>query len=181
MYRFSCCVACGALAAAIAMVGCDSSSKPKGGQSEPHHEGDGHDHSSDQHSHTGPHGGHLIELGSDEAAHAEILHDDQAQLVTVYLLDGKAKESLPITQPQLAINMISGGTAKQFKLSAVPQPNDTRDESSCFQLASEELCKALDATDAKGRLAVSIKGKQYVGEIEHHDHDREQHGGTVRK
>jgi len=140
-----------------------------------HHQGDGHAHSTGEHSHTGPHGGHLIELGSDEAFHAELVHDDAKHRVTVFVLDGKAKDNVPISQPELLVNIVSGGNPKQFKLAAISQANEQRDMASCFQVEDEELCKALDAKNSKGRLAVSISGKQYVGEIDHHDHEDHDH------
>ena len=99
-----------------------------------------------------------------------MIHNDKTHHVTIFILDGKAKNNVPIAQPELAVNIIRGGSPKQFKLVAVSQANELRNMSSCFQLTNEELCSALDATDCKGRLAVNINGKQYVGEIEHHDH-----------
>ena len=120
-----------------------SSGGPNTGVAERHHEGDGHDHSSGEHSHTGPHDGHLIELGSDEAFHAELIHDDKTHRVTIFILDGKAKNNVPIPQPELAVNIVNGGNPKQFKLAAVSQANELRDMASCFQLENEELCTAL--------------------------------------
>lgn len=163
------------------LVGCGT----KGGTDAPdavvtdkHHEGDGHDHASAEHASIGPHGGQLIELGSDEAFHAELVHDDNAHRVTVYILDGKAKNNVPISQPELLVNLVSGGNPKQFKLAAVSQHDEPLDMASCFQAENVELCTALDAEDCKGRLAVNIEGKQYVGEIETHDHD--DHGQATR-
>jgi hypothetical protein len=112
----------------------------------------------------------LIELGSDEAYHAEILHDESKHRVTVYVLDGQAKANVAISQPELVINMISGAAPKQFKLAAVTQANELHGMASCFQADNEELCETLDAKDAKGRVSVRINGKQFVGEIENHDH-----------
>jgi hypothetical protein len=183
---YACKGICAAVLASLFLAGCNSrsTSEPSAVASERHHEGDGHDHSTGEHSHTGPHDGHLIELGSDEAFHAELIHDDKTHRVTIFILDGKAKNNVPIPQPELAVNIVKGGSPKQFKLAAVSQANELRDMASCFQLESEELCSALDATDCKGRLAVNINGKQYIGEIEHHDHedhDREHRGDRDQK
>lgn len=168
---------CAAVLASAFLVGCNSKSgnAPDAVVAERHHEGDGHDHSPGEHSHIGPHDGHLIELGSDEAFHAELIHDDKAHRVTIFILDGKAKNNVPISQPELAVNIVKGGSPKQFRLTAVSQANEPRDMASCFQAENEELCTALDATDCKGRLAVNINGKQYIGEIEHHDHEDRDH------
>lgn len=167
--------AASAVLGVVLLMGCNTNSAHDEPASERHHENDGHDHSSGEHSHIGPHNGHLIELGSGEAFHAELIHDDKTHRVTVFILDGTAKKNVPIAQPELVINIVNGGTPKQFSLAAVSQANELRDMASCFQLENEELCTALCATDCKGRLAVSINGKQYVGEIEHHDHEDHEH------
>lgn len=163
---------CVAVLASAMLVGCNSK---RGGDSaargvpEKHHEGDGHDHLAGGHSDLGPRGGQLIELGTNEAFHAELLHDEGTHRVTVYILDGKAKDNVPISQPELLVNIVSGGNPKQFKLAAVSQPNERENMTSRFHAECEELCTALDAANCKGRLAVNINGKQYVGEIEHHE------------
>jgi hypothetical protein len=160
-----------------ALLGCSSKTAPGTAASpnaEQHHEGDGHDHGHGKHSDTGPHGGHLIELGQ-EAYHAELIHDEKTHQVTVYILDGQAKQSVSISQPELTVNMMVAGSPKQFKLAAVSQANDLPDRASCFQAENEELCDALCESGAKGRLNVNIEGKQFVGEIEHHDHDGHAH------
>jgi hypothetical protein len=161
-------VCAGALILAVA-VGCNSKPGAGGGATtERHHEGDGHDHAAGEHSETGPHGGHLIELGKEDY-HAELIHDETAHVVTIYILDGKAKESVPISESEVTINAVAGGAPKQFKLAAVSQPGESPKASS-FRLESEELCDALDAPNANGRLAVTISGKRFLGDIEHHDH-----------
>jgi len=160
-----------AILAVALIAGCSAKTASNENTPERHHEGDGHDHSAKEHSHLGPHGGHLIELGSEEAYHAELLHDDKSQRVTVYILDGKGKDNVAISQPEMVVNIVSGSEPKQFKLVAVSQANELRDMASCFQLENEELCSALDAKDCKGRLAVIINGKQYIGEIDGHGHE----------
>lgn len=167
----------GAALISAALVGCGSNTThgPDAmSNAEQHHEGDGHEHPNEEHSHTGPHGGHLIELGQ-EAYHAELLHDDKTHQVTIYILDGQVKKSVPISQPELTVNMMVAGSPKQFKLPALAQATDVPDRASCFQAESEELCDALCEPGAKGRLNVNIGGKQFVGEIEHHDHDTDEH------
>ena len=44
--------------------------------------------------------GSLIELGSEEY-HAELVHDDAAETVTIYLLDSAAKEVVPIDATEI--------------------------------------------------------------------------------
>ena len=35
--------------------------------------------------------------------------------------------------------------------------------------------EALEAEKTTGRLSVTIKGKSYTGNVEHHDHDKHEH------
>lgn len=170
--------ACIAIAFAAVLVGCDAGSPPQKGAPEEHYEGDGHNHAAGGHGTVGPHGGQLVELGADEAFHAELLHDASNHRITVYILDGNAKENVPIARPELIINMVSSGTPKQFKLTAVPQANEQPNTASCFQVESQELCEALDAKNSKGRFGVIIHGKQFVGEIEHHVHEDHKEGNS---
>jgi hypothetical protein len=166
----------GAALVLAALVGCSAKSGPdtEAKPAEHHHEGDGHDHGQEKHSHTGPHGGHLIELGQ-EAYHAELIHDEKTHQVTIYILDGQVKKNVPISQPELTVNMVVAGSPRQFKLAAAPQASDSQQGASCFQTDSEELCDALCEPGGKGRLNVSIQGKHFVGEIEHHEHEDHEH------
>jgi len=68
---------------ASALAGCDSSQSGIASTAE-----DAHEHA-DAHAHAsgGPHGGSMLELGE---YHAELVHDDAAGTVTVYILDGAA-------------------------------------------------------------------------------------------
>ena len=156
-----------ALALCLA-AGCDSkpSSEPVKVGPPPADDHSGHDHA---HPHEGPHGGHLIELGKEEY-HAEVTHDEATHTVTLYILDGAAKQAVPIDAKELVINLSVEGKPRQYTLPALPQEGDAQGQSSRFQLANEELCEGLDAPKAKGRLNLTIAGKPYVGQIEAHDH-----------
>src|SRR3989337_1170847 len=76
-----------------------------------------HDHA---HPSEGPHGGSLIELGAEEY-HAELIHDDQAGTVTIYLLDSAAKAAVAIDAPDVTINLTHEGRGEQFKLAAAAE------------------------------------------------------------
>jgi hypothetical protein len=116
----------------------------------------------------GPHGGHIIELGG--VHHAEVTHDDDAQLVTVYLLGGDVKTPVSSAEKELAVNLTVGGQPKQFKLAAAPQQGDAEGQSSKYELKDAALLEALEAASTKGRLQVTIDGKSYSGDIEGHAH-----------
>jgi hypothetical protein len=121
------------------------------------------------HPHEGPHGGHIIEL-SDEDYHAELVHDDKTNTVTVYLLDSSAKKAAPIAAEDVTINLTIDSKPQQFKLAAKPLEGE-QGKSSRFEASDEALMKALDAKGASGRLDLNVEGKAYSGTIEAHDHE----------
>ena len=116
----------------------------------------------------GPHGGHIIELGG--VHHAEVTHDDDAQLVAVYLLAGDLKTPVSSSEKELAVNLTIDGQPKQFKLARAPQQGDAEGQSSKYELKDAALLEALEAASTKGRLQVTIDGKSYSGDIEGHVH-----------
>ncbi len=65
----------------------------------------------------GPHDGELIELG-DEEYHAELIHDDEAGKVTIYILDGAHEKAVPIEAGTITIKMVVNATPVEFKLGA---------------------------------------------------------------
>lgn len=163
------CLSTLALTAGSSMIaGCGKHATEKG----EHHAGDGHKEGEAGHGHPseGPHKGHLIELGKEEY-HAELLHDDAAHRITVYLLDGAGKNAVSISEKELVVNAISGGKPVQFKLPATPHAGDPAGQASKFELVDHALCEALDDPKSKGRLNVTIGGKQYSGEMSHEEHD----------
>ena len=128
-----------------------------------------HEH---EHGH-GPHDGEIIELGS-ENHHAELVHDDAAGTVSVYVLDGSAEKTAAIDAIEVTINVTHDGAGEQFKLAAAPTADDAAGKSSCFTSTDAKLSGALDAEKANPQLVVTIDGKQYRGELAHdheHGHD----------
>lgn len=120
----------------------------------------------------GPHGGHLIELGNEEY-HAELAHDDKTHTVSIYLLDATAKKAVPIDAKEVKVNLVVGGKPSQYSLPAKPLEGEPAGQSSRFELADEAFMEALEAKTTKGRLSVTISGKDFSGAIEHHEHDDE--------
>jgi hypothetical protein len=133
-----------------------------------------HDHDEHGHPSAGPHGGHLIELGKEEY-HAEIVHDDDAGTVTIYILDQDAKDAVAIDAEELRINLKHDGKGEQFTLTADPQKEDAKGKASRFVSKDKELSEDLDHKGANARLVVEIAGKSFTGEIKH-DHDGDEHG-----
>lgn len=124
----------------------------------------GHDHPSE-----GPHGGELIDLGKDEY-HAELVHDDATHTITIYVLDGSAKVAVPIEATELALNLLVDGKPQQFKLPAKPVSGDPAGKASCYALADQGLCTALETPKTSGRLNLTIGEKSYVGKISANAH-----------
>jgi hypothetical protein len=148
-------------------AGPPSNAKPAGA--------DDHDHGKHPHPSTGPHGGALIELGKEEY-HAELIHDDAAGTVTIYILDHDATDFVAIDAKELRINLKHHGKGEQFVLDAAPQDADEKGKASRFVSKDKELGEDLDHEDAEARLVVEIGGKSYTGEIKgDHDHDHDGH------
>jgi hypothetical protein len=123
----------------------------------------------------GPHGGSLIELGNEEY-HAEMVHDEQAGTITIYVLDSAAKTGVPIEATEVVINLKHEGRGEQFKLAASTESTDPAGQSSRFVSSDAELAADLDHEDAEAELVVMIQGKPYRGAIEHHHgHDEHDH------
>jgi hypothetical protein len=162
-----------ALAAAFWIAGCgapaespspaNSGTPPAGGDAPA---GDEHNHPTE-----GPHHGGLVELGNEEY-HAEVVHDDAAGTVTVYILDSSAKSAVPVDAPEVTINVTHDGQPEQFKLPAAPDSGDPQGKSSRFSITHKELIEHLDEAGATAKLTLTIDGKPYNGLIEH-DHEHE--------
>jgi len=150
----------------LATAGCYKPNEQAGsGSAKKPAAGHAHDHPT-----TGPHKGSLIELGNEEF-HAELVHDDAAHKVTIYLLDGHAKGNATSTDPQVTLNFVVDGKPQQYFLPTAPQAGDAAGSSSRFELVDEALCTAIDAKNNQGRLNVTIGGKQFSGTIAAHDHE----------
>ena len=124
-------------------------------------------HAGHAHASEGPHHGELIELGNEEY-HAELLHDGSS--VTIYVLSGAADQQVAIDATEIVINTTHDGKPEQFQLAAKPDASDPPGKSSCFVSTDAELVHHIDEEDASHRLALTIDGKSYRGEISH-DHD----------
>jgi hypothetical protein len=169
---------------AAGLVGCAGESGTNTAQpSAPSASADGHDDHDHAHPSEGPHHGDLIELGNEEY-HAELVHDDDAGTITIYVLNAAATEAVPIDATEIVINAKHDGTPKQFKLAASPDAGDPSGKSSRFVSSDEELVEHVGEEDAEPRLVLSINGKSYRGTIAHdhdhgdhdHDHDAHEHG-----
>ncbi len=164
---------CGTAATEPAGGAADSAAATDSGHDHEGHDHEGHDHGGHSHDHVGPHEGHVVELGGDEF-HAEFVHDEEAGTVTVYVLDGAAKETVAIEATEISINLKHDGQGEQFKLAASPDAGDADGKSSRFISNDAELGDDLHHEGAEAQLVLQIAGKAYRGKIEHdHDHDHD--------
>lgn len=132
--------------------------------------GDGHDHEGG-HPTKGPRGGALVELGNEEL-HAELLHDDEAGTVTVFMLDNEARRYVQVTATELVIQIRHENQAEQFRLKAKPQKGDRAGLTSCFAIRNPRLVQFLDDHHTEARMGIKIGERSFVGRIAHvHDHE----------
>jgi hypothetical protein len=144
---------------ALALTGC-----PRANHSEkPVHDDHGHVHS-------GPHKGHLMEIGGEQY-HAEWIHDESGK-VTFYILDSEAKKEVPIEADEIAIDVkIGDNPPKTYKLAAVT-PQDGK--SASFEITDKQFEALFDQLKSSGltlTLHVNINGKQFDEPIKEHEHE----------
>jgi len=170
------CSLLGLAAAGVLLAGCGGGDQPEdagrveGGASPA-------GHAEHEHPSQGPHGGDLFALGGHEY-HAELLHDKDSGAVTVYLLDGDARETVAGDESEITMQLFLDGTYVRHTLSAGAEKGK-------YAIDDASLAKTLgDREELKGRLQVKIDGKSYTGQIEHaahdhagHDHDDHDHIG----
>lgn len=132
---------------------------------------DAHEHDEHEHGETGPHGGHLIELGRSHEYHAELVEDDSKQTVSVYILDKDMKE-LAIGEAAISLTLTVGDKTQTYEMAAAGE-GETRSE---FASADKSLFESFEHHgEISGKLRVTINGTPYVGAIDHHEHDHDDH------
>jgi len=131
----------------LALFGCGESHE---GHGEHAGEGDGHEETAHD-THSAKHGGELVPLG-DHAAHIEVLHDDEAGIVTVYVYDGSLSSMEPDEAPTL--NFVTDEGPQQ--LTAVSQDG-----------AWVFTHEALKDEPQKARFLVKLGSKSYSPDFAH--------------
>jgi hypothetical protein len=120
-----------------------------------------------RHPAAGPHGGALVQLANGQY-YAEILKDEDAERVSVNLLDSTGTKPVKADKPELTIQLFHDGQFEDFTLKA-------DDDNSTFSLVDTDLCFELGHGEKlRGRLRVTIGGKGVSGTITDagcgHDH-----------
>lgn len=173
------------MSSVLASVGCDERTAPSSSAGPDEHgdlvhaEGSDHDHADDghdEHAHPteGPHHGKLVELGN-ENYHAEVVHDDEAGTLIVYLLDSAAKNAVFSEASEVLINIKKGDQPLQFKLGGLKRDGQPEGKFSEYSLVEADLLKALHDEASSAKLSITINGKPYSGEISHDDHAAHDH------
>ncbi len=106
---------------------------------------------------------------------AELMHDDKSGKVTIHLLDGAAKKPVTIAGPTITLQLFSEGKFVGYDLKAVPSEEGAKNASQ-FEIVDAALSKTLGGKEpVRGRLQLTIEGKQYSADIEHEAHDHHHH------
>ncbi len=138
------------------------------GQDDEHGQAHGHSHSHG-HEDAGPHGGHLVVLG-DEKYHVEWLHDDDSGLVTIYLLDAAAENTVAISADSVTIETQVGDDSERHELAAVNRQDGATAQ---FELRHAPLVEVLKVAGQEGvaaTITLDVDGQTYTGTFEHHAH-----------
>ena len=159
------------LAVTLLATGCGPKSDDKSSS-------DGKTGKTDPHPTEGLNGGDLIELGNDHKYHGEFKHDEKAGTMTIYILDGTAKKTVPIKAKTIVINLKHEGEPKTYTFTAKSDEGDPEGQSSRFVLTDKDLVEDLEHDlghdDADAELMVKISGTDYPGKVKHdHKHEDE--------
>ena len=122
------------------------------------------------HHETGPHGGHLADLG-DHQYRLEITYAKDPRAITVYVLAHETDDPVPLDAKAITLELEGKDGPQPVTLAADPQEKDPEGKSSRFTVAGAAIPEAVqDVEDIHGHLSVSVDGKDLKAEIEHH-HD----------
>lgn len=118
-----------------------------------------------KHEAKGPHGGEIAEVGDKDDTHAELVHDEKAGKLTIYLL-GKDQKTPVAIKDAPKINLKTKDGNKQIEMKAV----EAKDGAASQYEATDEALKA-DPLD--GRIVVTLAdGKKYNVSLKHeHEHE----------
>jgi hypothetical protein len=123
----------------------------------------------EHHHDAGPHGGHIIELGK---YHGEVTVAPD-RVVTLYILDGEAKNAAPVADAKAELHVHSGDQEQIVILTAAPLEGEADGKASRFSAGAEKIPESIkDIEDLEGEVVLIIAGEKTIGEIAHdHDHD----------
>lgn len=149
---------------------------PHGHDDDPHHEGEaGHHDGAEEAHHKDEHAGDAHDKDGaghhDDGDHDHAAHEHAG--VTIYILDGAAKNAVAIDASEITLNLTHDGKPEQFKLAAMPESDDPEGKSSRFASSAKDLLEHFHESEhVEGVLVLSIGGKSFRGKLAHsHDDD----------
>jgi len=147
------------------LAGCNGDGDKTGGDKSAETE---HDH--EHHAH-GPHGGALVELGTDEKYHAEWTTEESGK-VTIWILDGAGEKEVPIAAEKVSIDTKDPKGEVSFDLAAANPVDGKAFQFEIDGSQGKELLGILEALggDVTATLKADINGDAREGKIEKHEH-----------
>lgn len=132
------------------------------------HDDDGEEHHKGEHDDDAE--GHHEDGDHDHAAH-------EHAGITIYILDGAAKNQVPIEAAEITLNLTPDGKPMQYKLAANSDSGDAEGKSSRFSSSEKGLLELFqEAEHVEGTLVLSIGGKSYRGSLVHDHAGGDEHG-----
>jgi hypothetical protein len=148
----------------LGLTGCDKTAESKNNKDQKLDvKKDDHDHDHGP----GPHQGTIIELNNPKY-HAEFCVDHGKKEVTVYILDGKAKDPAPIKATKMTLSI----TSPEFEVELIAKPLDTDPKDSCsrFTVVNEKFGKEQEFA---GEVRTTLDGKVLRGKFKEEPHEHE--------
>ncbi|MCE9567155.1 MAG: hypothetical protein K8U57_34565 [Planctomycetes bacterium] len=112
------------------------------------------------HPNTGPHGGTIVEWDETHETVAEAVVDRKCGIVTVYILDTRAKRPRPLQARSITLTL-DAPKPTVVKLVSIPRNWDSLDWAS--QFTSGRVLEPGTESKLAGTIAVSANGRQFVG------------------
>ena len=138
------------------------------GDSPEHANDDGEEHHKGEHDND-PEGHH------EDGDHGHAAHEHAG--ITIYILDGAARNEVPIEAAEITLNLTLDGNPVQYKLAANSDSGDAGGKSSRFASSEKGLLELFhEAEHVEGTLVLSIGGKSYRGSLAHDHAGGDEHG-----
>lgn len=158
----------------FAIVGCGGapSTTNPAAESQEHAHGDeehGHEDNAD-HDAPGPHGGKIVDWGGGKY-HLELVLNKEPKELVAYVLDGNAKELLPIAASDLQVSLKE--PMVDLILAATPADGEPAGTASRFAAA---LPAGDEEVHLEGTISGVVDNVPYAGDFhDEHDHDEDDH------
>lgn len=134
-----------------------------------------HGHGSHGHGSHGPNGGDIVELGNEEF-HAEVVVDESANRIDVFILGSDAETAKPIAASEITLSFTHGDEIEEFQLMASALDGEPDGQASKFTLTDEDAFEELHEHSEGATLTFTAGDQKLSGTFTHsHDHGHD-HG-----